>query len=226
MNERSFVSRQSVSKGSKTADSIRRHAERLFAARGYAAVSMRDIAEAVGLRVGGLYNHFPTKQDILRDLLVGHMDDLLAGWAAFDDPLGTPADRLTGFARFHIRFHFEKPDAVFIAYMELRSLEPQNYAEVEALRRTYEGHLRAILAAGAPCFVVQDAAVASRAIIAMLTGVTTWYRAGGRLGIDDIETIYVDMVRRSVGLAGLHDAAMAPSAAEAAHVGGRADIRA
>ena len=57
-------------KGLQTASTIRKEAERLFAARGYAAVSMRDIAEAVGIRVGGLYNHFATKQDILRDLLV------------------------------------------------------------------------------------------------------------------------------------------------------------
>lgn len=201
MNERSFLaSSVSYSKGIQTASTIRRQAERLFAAQGYAAVSMRDIAGAVGIRVGGLYNHFPTKQDILRDLLVQHMEGLLAAWAEAE-PAGAPAEaRLTAFARFHIRYHFERPDAVFIAYMELRNLEPANFTVVEALRRNYEGQLRAILADGHGLFAVEDEAVATRALIAMLTGVTTWFRAGGRLGIDDIESIYVDMARRSVGL--------------------------
>ena len=208
MNERSFLAaRVSYLKGLQTASTIRKEAERLFAARGYAAVSMRDIAEAVGIRVGGLYNHFATKQDILRDLLVRHMEELLAAWTQAD-PSGSPAEaRLTAFARFHIRYHFERPDAVFIAYMELRNLEPANFEAVEGLRRSYEGRLRAILADGRGLFAVADEAVATRALIAMLTGVTTWFRPGGRLGITDIETIYVDMARRSVGLPALSGAA-------------------
>ena len=191
-------------KGLQTASTIRKEAERLFAARGYAAVSMRDIAEAVGIRVGGLYNHFATKQDILRDLLVRHMDELLAAWAQADPSDAPAAARLTAFARFHIRYHFERPDAVFIAYMELH-LEPANFAVVEGLRRSYEGRLRAILSEGRGLFQVEDEAVATRALIAMLTGVTTWFRPGGRLSITDIETIYVDMARRSVGLPALSD---------------------
>ncbi len=36
----------------------------LFSARGYAAVSVRDIAAAVGIRESSLYNHFPNKRAI------------------------------------------------------------------------------------------------------------------------------------------------------------------
>ncbi|MBT8412543.1 MAG: TetR/AcrR family transcriptional regulator, partial [Octadecabacter sp.] len=41
--------------------------------------------------------------------------------------------------------------------------------------------------------------VTTLAIIAMLTGMSTWYREGGRLPLDEIEAIYVDMVRRLAG---------------------------
>ena len=203
-------------RGSNTAASIRHEAQRLFAARGYAAVSMREIADAVGIRVGGLYNHFATKQDILLDLMTRHLNELLAAWDN-TDPVGEAADeRLTAFARFHIRFHFEKPDAVFIAYMELRNLEPENFAAVEALRRDYEGRLKAIFEAGRDDFCLEDSAVATRAMIAMLTGVTTWYRPGGRLSIDEVEEIYINMARRSLGL---------PALAKARHeLGGIRDV--
>jgi hypothetical protein len=36
------------------------------------------------------------------------------------------------------------------------------------------------------------------ALIAMLTGVNTWYRAQGRLSLAEVEAIYWDIVRRSV----------------------------
>jgi hypothetical protein len=40
-----------------------------------------------------------------------------------------------------------------------------------------------------------DTRLAAMALIAMLTGVNTWFREGGRLSRDQVEDIYVDMVR-------------------------------
>jgi hypothetical protein len=37
------------------------------------------------------------------------------------------------------------------------------------------------------------------AVIAMLTGVTTWFRPEGRLSLDEVEAIYVEMARKAVG---------------------------
>ena len=63
-----------------TALNIRREAVRLFAQYGYAAVSMRKIASAVGVMPGALYHHFPTKQDLLMCLLSEHMERLNIAW--------------------------------------------------------------------------------------------------------------------------------------------------
>ncbi|MFV2035079.1 MAG: TetR/AcrR family transcriptional regulator, partial [Halocynthiibacter sp.] len=61
--------------------------------------------------------------------------------------------------------------------------------------------LGAILLAGQKSaeFDVPDTKLAALAIIAMITGVNTWFREGGRLSRDEIEEIYWDMVRKSVG---------------------------
>jgi hypothetical protein len=32
----------------------------------------------------------------------------------------------------------------------------------------------------------------------MLNGVTTWYRRGGRLSLDEVEAVYWNMVRKAV----------------------------
>jgi AcrR family transcriptional regulator len=194
------MARKTGSHADVTGPRVRAAAERLIARHGFAAVSMRQIAAEVGLQAGALYLYTPDKQTLLFDLMRAHMDDLLAAWAAAD-PGGTPSARLEAFCRFHIRFHLDRPDAVFIAYMELRSLDPANFAVIEALRRRYEGALEAILAEGqeAGDFMIADARLATMALIAMLTGVNTWYREGGRLGRDRVEAIYWDLARKAVG---------------------------
>ena len=182
-----------------TGPRIRQAALALFARHGYAAVSMRKIAAEVGVQAGALYNYTPDKQSLLFRLMLEHMQDLLA---AVDDLPATqnPSDALRQFVGFHIRFHLQRPDEVFIAYMELRNLTSENFAEIEAQRRRYEDTLEAILKEGqrAGAFAIADTKIATLAVIAMLNGVMTWYRTEGRLTLDAVEDIYWDMVRRSV----------------------------
>ncbi|RFP88768.1 TetR/AcrR family transcriptional regulator [Rhodobacteraceae bacterium 63075] len=182
-----------------TGPRIRQAALRLFAERGYAAVSMRQIAGAVGLQAGALYNYTADKQSLLFELMERHMGDLLSARAR--EPEAEPRAALEGFVRFHIRYHIARPEEVFIAYMELRSLDAENFARIEALRRAYEDELEGILRRGAQAgvFEVEDAKVATLAVIAMLTGVNTWYRSGGRLSLEEVEDIYWNMARRAVG---------------------------
>ena len=60
-------------KGKQTRQRILSNSLKLFARSGYAAVSMREIAEAVGVGPGALYNHFATKQHILMAIMEEHM---------------------------------------------------------------------------------------------------------------------------------------------------------
>lgn len=183
-----------------TGPKVRDAALRLFASHGFAAVSMRKIAREVGVQAGALYLYTPDKQTLLFDLMRNHMEELLADWTPQG---GDPQAQLRDFTRHHIRFHLDRADLVFIAYMELRNLTPENFAVIEGLRRDYENQLEAILRAGLDCgtFDIPDPKLATMAIIAMLTGVTTWFRDEGRLSRGDVEEIYWDMVRRSVSAA-------------------------
>ncbi|MCX7646031.1 MAG: TetR/AcrR family transcriptional regulator [Rhodobacteraceae bacterium] len=193
------MARKQGSHSGITGPKVRAAALRLFARDGYAAVSMRAIAAEVGVQAGALYLYTPDKQTLLFELMKGHLEELLAAWAAEPKPEGAAA-RLEAFARFHIRFHLARPEAVFLAYMELRNLAPANFAAIEALRRAYEDELAAILRDGVAegVFSVPDLRLATMAIIAMLTGVNTWYREGGRLDRAAVEAIYCDMARRMV----------------------------
>lgn len=182
-----------------TGPRVRAAALTLFARHGYAAVSMRQIAAEVGVQAGALYNYTPDKQTLLFDLMQGHLDQLLDAWSAEPSAEGA-MQALERFTRFHIRFHAERPEAVFIAYMELRNLEPENFAGIEALRTSYETQLEAILRKGVSerVFAIQDPKITTLALIAMLTGVNTWFREEGRLSLPQVEDLYWNMVRNAV----------------------------
>ncbi|NKX44560.1 TetR/AcrR family transcriptional regulator [Roseicyclus persicicus] len=194
------MARKQGSHADITGPRLREAALRLFARHGFAAVSMRQIAAEVGVQAGALYLYTPDKQALLFDLMRDHLEDLLADWAPPEAP---PLMQLESFVRHHIRYHLDRPDLVFIAYMELRNLDPANFAVIEGLRRDYETRLEAILRRGraAGVFDVADTKLATMALIAMLTGVTTWYREGGRLDRATVEALYWDMARKAVAAA-------------------------
>jgi AcrR family transcriptional regulator len=193
-----------------TKAALRREARRLFAARGYGAVSIRDLSDAVGIRQGAVYNHFGSKQELLVELMTQHMDRL---FGALDDAMTGVVDsaqQLEAFARFHVRHHIDYQEDVFLAYMELRSLEADGLNTILPLRDRYEARLSSILQQGVSdgVFRLYDVAVQTRAILAMLTGVTVWYREGGRLSREAVVEGYVQAVMQSVGLpypAGVYD---------------------
>jgi AcrR family transcriptional regulator len=195
------MARTTGSHSETTRPKVHQVALQLFAQHGYAAVSMRQIARDVGVQAGALYNYTPDKQSLLFELMRFHMDSLLAAYDAEDkasDPLGA----LEHFCRFHIRYHITRLDEVFIAYMELRNLTSENFAVVEHLRNTYEAKLEDILAMGCAdgVFELEDVKVTTRAVIAMLTGVNTWYREAGRLDQRALESLYWTMARKIVGV--------------------------
>ena len=52
----------------KTKEKILRAAVRLFSDRGYDKVSMRDIAAAVGIKAASIYNHYSSKEELLKSI--------------------------------------------------------------------------------------------------------------------------------------------------------------
>lgn len=65
------MSKAPVSKKSPapTRENIYLTAVRMFAERGYSAVSVRDIAESVGITAAAIYNHFKNKEEILEEVI-------------------------------------------------------------------------------------------------------------------------------------------------------------
>ncbi|NPV21173.1 TetR/AcrR family transcriptional regulator [Bradyrhizobium aeschynomenes] len=188
------------SHGPTTMEAIRKAGLRLIFQHGYEAMSLRQLAAEVGIQPGSLYNHISTKQELLADLIQDHINDLLRELeTALRDKEGA-VERLRAFVAFHVSYHMTRKREVFIANSELRSLDPRNYEAVVALRGAYEQRLAEILTDGVAegVFDVDDVQVATFAIIALLTGLCSWYRPGGRLTKDAIIAAHEKLVLSGV----------------------------
>ena len=191
-----------LSKGKKTAKSLLVAARDLFVLNGYAAVSMREIALKLGINAGAIYNHFPSKQEILFRLLEDHMVDLLEQWNILEVERSKLSDLLIlrMFVNFHINFHIDKSREVFLSYMELRSLDRRNFLKISKLRDEYESILQNILVLGKnnKNLDFDDSQITTKAILGTLSSLSHWYHQKGRLGAEDIRKIYWHLIFNSV----------------------------
>ena len=64
------MTEEALSKGELTRLAIEDAAMELFIKNGYHATSMRQVAEQAGLALGGIYNHFKSKEEIFEAIVV------------------------------------------------------------------------------------------------------------------------------------------------------------
>lgn len=207
------MSRTTGSDGARTAQLIRKTAIELIAKHGFEAMTLRQLAEQVGIQPGSVYRYFPSKGKLLAQLQIEHLEFLLGRWTEEAQNLDTSVlTQLKVFVDFHIRYHTLRRREVFVANMELRSLEPEDYRQVVSLRRRYEKILQNILLEGASQGLFHigtphrstarpsEIMVTSFALLAMLTGVGTWFNESGRMAKQDLIVLYTRMVFQSLGV--------------------------
>ncbi|TWB52786.1 TetR/AcrR family transcriptional regulator [Nitrospirillum viridazoti] len=184
------------SRGPKTMEAIRAAGLRLIRQHGYEAITLRQLGQEVGIQPGSMYNYIQSKQELLFILIRDHMVALSDEVSVALEGAADPLDRLRRFIRFHVSYHIRRTDEVFIGGSELRSLEGENRAAILAMRRDYERLLVAILEDGmaAGQFKRTDPPVTAYAILAMLTGVCTWYNPAGRMGEEELIRLHQDMI--------------------------------
>ncbi len=181
---------------------IRNAALVLFAERGYAATTMADIGEAVGMRGPSLYKHVGSKQELLAQIMTGTMDDLLRNHRAAVAGCEDVVERLRRAAEAHVRYHARHRLEAFVGTREIRSLDEPHRAEVLRRRAAYEQAFRTLLSEGAQAgrFSITTVKLTSYAILDLGMGVPVWYREDGDLTEDQIVYQYGDFALRLAGV--------------------------
>ena len=154
-------------------------AAELFAQKGYAGTSTRDIAKAVGMLPGSIYYHFKSKEEILLAVYrEGVSRFSLAIEQALEQAPADPWYRLEKACVAHVRVLLESgPYARIITPEFIRSFPPDMRGELVAERDRYEKQFEKLIAA-LPLKDAVDPWLFKAALLGSLNWTLTWYHSG------------------------------------------------
>jgi AcrR family transcriptional regulator len=112
-------------------------ASRLFAERGFRAVSIEDLASEAGVSGPALYRHFDSKEAILADLLIDVSEQLLREGTQRAANAMSPSDALRSLIAFHTDFALRDRDLIRIQDHDFANLATGDAKTVSRLQRGY-----------------------------------------------------------------------------------------
>jgi AcrR family transcriptional regulator len=180
---------------------ILRAAIELFATKGYAATSVRDIASVVGIEAASVYNHMASKEQLLLTIISESTRD---GMQCIRDALvgagDSATERLAAATRAHVVYHCRHRQTAQIGWAELRSLQTENRDTVTVIRDEYEQVFRTILDEGIARGELMDTNVtlATNGILALGSRAAVWYREDGALTPEEIGDYFAEFVIRAL----------------------------
>ncbi len=143
-------------------------AERLFAERGFLAVRLEDIGAAAGVSGPAIYRHFPNKESLLVELLVGISTHLLAGAREVRSREADAAGALDGLIDFHLDFALSEPDLIRIQDRDLAHLPVAAERQVRRAQRQYVEVWVGVLRELKPALAEADARLMAHAAFGLL----------------------------------------------------------
>jgi AcrR family transcriptional regulator len=153
-------------------------AERLFAERGFLAVRLEDIGAAAGVSGPAIYRHFPNKESLLVELLVGISTRLLAGAREVRGRSADAAAALDDLIDFHLDFALGEPDLIRIQDRDLAHLPAAAEKQVRKAQRQYVEVWVGVLRELNPDLAEADARLTAHAVFGLLNSTPHSMKSG------------------------------------------------
>ena len=157
-------------------------AARLFAKRGYADTTMRQIANEAGIGLGAMYYHVPGKEELLarihEEFVGAIVNDLREITASIPDARAA----LIAAARLMTRYLDRYQHHMDAFFSEQRRIRGRRFAQVVARRKEFEDLIDELLRRGVGQGHLRpnDISLSRLALLGMFNYGHQWYRRGGR----------------------------------------------
>ncbi|MBV8118394.1 MAG: helix-turn-helix transcriptional regulator [Alphaproteobacteria bacterium] len=161
-------------------------AAELFAAEGYASVSMRKIAKRIGYTPMSIYLHFKDKADLLDCICEQAFADLYRRHERVDAAISDPRERLKAGMRTFIDFALQNPSyyrATFIRKGEAMPRRDRIRARTAALKR------QQVAAFLDPSASEDEVEVATQVVMVAENGVATMLTANPKRWVEPTKLI-------------------------------------
>ncbi|RMB78126.1 TetR/AcrR family transcriptional regulator [Rhodococcus sp. SBT000017] len=170
----------------------------LFAERGFTSVRLEDLGAAVGVSGPAVYRHFPNKEAVLVELMVGISEYLLDGGRAVVDRGRAAVDTLSALVEFHLDFAFDTPAFIRIQDRDLQSLPEGARRKVRRMQREYVELWVGVLCAVGPELNEADARTAAHAVFGLINSTPN---SAGRTPSKNARPVLRAMALRALGVA-------------------------
>lgn len=128
-------------------DEIINTAAKLFKEKGYSAVTMRDLATAMGIKAASLYNHINSKQDILKAIIISIAEEFTNGMADIINSKASNISKLKQIVDLHVKITANNTNGMASLNNDWMHLEDQLDYYLK-LRNEYEANFLEIIEKG------------------------------------------------------------------------------
>ena len=164
-------------------------AARLFHEKGFAATSMRDLAEKVGVEAASLYNHIQSKSEILQEICFKVANEFMSMLDEVDSNEEQAIRKVEALLRFHVRQMVNHYENVYVSDREWKHLTDPYLSNFQNQRRTYRKRFAAIIEEGIRLNEIKpiDAPTAVLIILHAVSGIESWHRSRKKITAELLE---------------------------------------
>ena len=181
----------------KRREAILRAAARLFAGQGFNGASVADLAKACESSKSLVYHYFPSKEDILHQVMVAHLDTLVAA-AVEATSTGPPEAKLRALTHAFMRLYVGARDDHKVLLNELDNLAPAARTEVVGKQRRIIAIVERLIAELRPNAGALALPLAML-FFGMINWTHTWFDAEGRVSAEDLADRVVELMLGGLG---------------------------
>jgi AcrR family transcriptional regulator len=121
---------ETISKGEQTSLQIIQAAHALFLKQGYHGTSMREIASAAEIALGGIYNHFATKEDIFQAVFIAYHPVNHIYPAVMQARGNTTEELLRDIARHLVEGLKNQPEFINLLFIDIVEFQGRNSSRI------------------------------------------------------------------------------------------------
>jgi AcrR family transcriptional regulator len=161
----------------------------MFKDKGFAASSMRDLAETVGIEAASLYNHIKSKSEILQEIIFHAANECYMQLEEVDVDTKSSLEKIEEVIRFHIRMMLTRFEEYHVMTHEWIHLSEPHLSNFTTQRRNYVQRLETIVDQGIQNKEMKPIVpyVAVLTILSAVRGLEFWHRSQKKYSPQQIE---------------------------------------
>jgi TetR/AcrR family transcriptional regulator, cholesterol catabolism regulator len=181
---------------------ILRRAAAMFREKGFAATSMRDLAEMVGIEAASLYNHIRSKNEILEAICFDVANIFNTNIESIETGQQKSITKIENLLRFHIKQMIDNYEEVYVSDREWKHLDEPYLSNFQTQRRNYRKKFAAIIEEGITRNEIKkiDAPTAVLIVLHAVSGIESWHRSKAKINAQELEDnmvmIMIDGLRK------------------------------